>query len=378
MQIRQIHLINFQNHADLELSFSNNVNIIYGKSDAGKSSIRRSIEWCIFNQKIDGIRKSGTKQTSVLIEFDNGIQIERIKSTSINRYNLRKDKESEIITFDSVGKEIPDEIKSAIGIEPIEIDDEKIYLNSFAQISLPFLFERSPSTRMKLFNKLTGNDILDKLFVSFNKDLLGYNKQLKELKETINFQEIDTKEKETYISQRELLLAKVKKTFQNVKHNQQKLSNILKLFELYKTNSSKLVDTFCQLKQLDIPEHIDFNGLRLKIDKLNALKTMQNRLNLADSTYKEVVGQYAKVNTNLPYEIEEFRGKIDQYEKIQQLLTNNEKNGIIYSKVKKQVEEIETEILNSIDNQKRLLKELKICPTCKREITEECIGEIIK
>jgi hypothetical protein len=50
---------------------------------------------------------------------------------------------------------------------PIEVDGEEIYLNSAKQIAMPFLFDKPASFRMKLFNKLTGTDLLDKLFGKF-------------------------------------------------------------------------------------------------------------------------------------------------------------------------------------------------------------------
>jgi len=71
MNIKQIILKNFQKHSDLTLDLKEGVNIIYGASDKGKSTIRRAIEWCLFCEQISGVRKEGTKQTSVTIIFEN-------------------------------------------------------------------------------------------------------------------------------------------------------------------------------------------------------------------------------------------------------------------------------------------------------------------
>lgn len=155
--INYIILKNFQRHEKLKIDFCNGINIIHGESDKGKSSIRRAIEWICFNQSIDGIRKTGTKQTSVILGLKNDIEIERVRSTSINRYILRINDEEKV--FDSIGKSIPEEIQEVLNIYPVEFDDEKIYLNSQNQLGLPFLMDKSPSVRMKLFNKLSGNDV---------------------------------------------------------------------------------------------------------------------------------------------------------------------------------------------------------------------------
>ena len=189
MYIKSLKLNNFQKHSDLQINFVNGVNVLYGASDIGKSCIRRAIEWVVQNESIDGVRKTGTKKTTVTITLDNNIEVERVRSTSINRYIIRKGKDEQV--YDAIGKSIPDEVKEVLTIYPIDIDGEQIYLNSQPQIGLPFLFDKSPAFRMKLFNKLTGNDVLDRLFSEFNKDILRIKRNLKE--ETERFKDREPK-----------------------------------------------------------------------------------------------------------------------------------------------------------------------------------------
>ena len=234
MHIRSLKLINFQKHSDLQIDFCDGVNVLYGSSDAGKSCIRRALEWICQNESFDGVRKTGTKKTIVTLTLDNNIEIERVRSQSINRYIIREGKEEQV--FDAIGKSIPDEVKEKLTIYPIEVDGEQIYLNSQPQIALPFLFDKSPSFRMKLFNKLTGNDVLDKLFGQFNKDILRIKRDLRE--ETERFEERGTllKEKKKAKEKAEAIHIRLKKRVENLKKLHKKYSKLLELAELRASN----------------------------------------------------------------------------------------------------------------------------------------------
>ena len=166
--LQKLLIINFQKHAYLEIEFKvDGVNVLYGASEVGKSCIRRAIEFVFEHQTFKGQRKVDTKKTSVKAWLTNNRTVERIISNSINRYVIRQGDKEQV--FDSVGKTAPKEVREFIGIFPIDLDGEEIYLNSYPQIGKPFLFDQSPSACMKLFNKLTGNDVLDKLFADLPK-----------------------------------------------------------------------------------------------------------------------------------------------------------------------------------------------------------------
>ena len=366
--INSIKLFNFQKHSALSLDFTKEINVIYGSSDIGKSSIRRAIEWTLFNKKIDGIRKQGSKQTSVEITFDNGTQIERIRSVSINRYILRHNGEEK--TFDAIGKSIPQEIQDAIGINPVEIDEEKIYLNSANQISLPFLLDKSPTSRMKLFNVLTGNELLDKLFVNFNKDILRFGRELKEKKERIVLLEKDIEIKEIEKAKLEKKLERAEKVFITIKNLENQLSNLLKLKELWKNISSSLVECQIKVKLIKVPEVIAIKQLKEKIEKFSQLNQIKTAL-ISTQEIERVKTQLTQTNVKLPYEIPELRCKIDRLAKLQEISLQRELLDAKSVKTEIQLKE-ETSILKQLQKDRlSLLKEAKFCPTCGQLICQE-------
>ena len=140
MYIKSLTLQNFKKHENLTVEFSDKLNILYGANDAGKSCVIEAIKWIFFGEGKD-IRKENTKKTTVSVILDNGVKVSKIRSASINAYELQIG--DEIKRFDSVGKTIPDEIQTALQTRTIDIDGNEIILNIADQITLPFLLGES-------------------------------------------------------------------------------------------------------------------------------------------------------------------------------------------------------------------------------------------
>ena len=279
--IASVDITNFEIHSFLQLKFEDGINILYGDSNRGKSSIERAIKWVLFNENISGFRKLDTKQTSVLIRLKSKYEIERVRSATINRYILREPNKNEI-ELNAVGRSgVPEEIKKIIGIEPVFIGDEEVYINSYPQIALPFLFGTKgvKSDRAKLFNQLTGNDLLDKLFSQFNKDLLVMNRNLRENKERliIQEQELTTKEKEKDILQ--YRYDKLKNLFKKIEDDQKKYDKLLELLSLQEQNESSLKDINTQISNTKYIEPIELEQLTSKTLYYNKKQSLLDTLN---------------------------------------------------------------------------------------------------
>lgn len=357
--IKSIHLQNFEAHSDLTINFKEGINIIYGKSDCGKSSINRALSWILWNESISGFRKIGTKQTSVKVILNNNIEIERIRSASINRYILRMPDKDELI-FDTVAKSVPEEIQKILQIEPVLIDDEKIYLNSAPQISLPFLFDKSGTQRMKLFNQLTGNDILDILFSDFNKDILKINRELKETKEHVEKQKIELEQKEIEKETLEILTKKAKTIFNTIETKYDKCSNLLKIIELDKSISNKLVDTENRLKSIKLPEDVEIKQLREKITRLTVINSVINALEINDNIINKTNTVLSKLIEVDSIKLAFLRDKINRLDKINGVLTNFDKSDILIRELEKKINDIFLD-LKRLENEKNKYKFCEVC-----------------
>jgi DNA repair exonuclease SbcCD ATPase subunit len=368
MWIKQLELNNFQKHEHLLLNFTEGVNTIVGATDSGKSTIVRAIRWVFYPSELRGdvVRMNGSKKTSVKIILDNNIIIERIKTSSVNSYELTI-LEHKKETYNATGNTLPEDIQKIIKFIPIEIDNDKIILNIANQISMPFLLEKSGTFRQKLFNKLTGNDILDQAMQGLNKDILQIGREekftqssLEELSQsliTIEKQEQDT-EKLTKLFTKQVQEIKVlNEKLISLKECQQSLIKVdNQLFETKKKiNSIKLIP---QEVIKSIKQNI------IKFDNYITLIKEMRRINSELKIAKEKLLQIKVPEIDIKSLIKKSE-KLDQLIKYKENLTrvNNNLQSLIpkCENCKQTIKEKEKEYID-------LLKSLKICPTCKQEI----------
>ncbi len=159
--IEQIILKNFQSHKHTSLKFNQGLNIIVGASDSGKTSILRAIKWVLYNEPLgDFFIREGEKETSVSLIFNNGVRVERYRGASKNQYKLF-DGEEEMI-FEGFGASVPLEVRQAIGIDKIELDQkESRTINLAEQLDGPFLLSEKPSVKASSIGRLVGANIVD-------------------------------------------------------------------------------------------------------------------------------------------------------------------------------------------------------------------------
>lgn len=280
MKINKIVLHNWQAHENLELNFSDGLNIITGLSDTGKSSIRRAIDWICTNLKIseNDFRRENSKETSVILFLDNEFEIERIRTDSINRYIIRKEGYEDKI-FDNIGTSIPEEVKQILGMDLITIDKESLNLNIAQQLTLPFLLDFPASFRAKLFNKLTGNEPLDQTFQACNKEKLSINKEIQVLEENIPKQkeEIENCTKQYNALSEKLTI--IKDLYSQIEEKIIIYDELKKLASKLKTN--KEADDFIQFKldKIIIISDNTLTNLRNNAITLTNLLSLSNRLN---------------------------------------------------------------------------------------------------
>jgi len=371
MFIKKLSLKNFQKHSDLTLEFTSGVNYIYGSSDAGKSCIRRAIGFLFFGDpRTEVIRKEGTKQTSVLAIMDNEVEVERIKSSSINRYIVRKDGQE--LIYDSIGASIPKEVQQILQVSTINIDDkeELLNLNIEKQITLPFLSDKSPAFRNKLFNILTGNDVVDKIIQNLNKEMLGIGRDIKSEQEFIETNEPRLQEVTIQHSEK----AKVLGNFQ------EKREILLKKVDQYKklvdlqtritTITAGLVQTQEALQGIKIvPEEI-IGKLKGLIDKWIALDDLQEAVEANKTAILEA--ESALKGIKIPeMDILTVRGQIERLKALQRIqdsyldIETNRKEK--QAMIQRQIELI----VQSDEKYSTLLKEAGVCPVCKQD-TSKC------
>ncbi|KKK64753.1 hypothetical protein LCGC14_2981040, partial [marine sediment metagenome] len=291
--LSKLELTNIQKHSHLIINFTNGINLIIGDTDAGKSCIIRAIKFLYYNEqpKKDAIRKEETKKSSVKGIFDNGITVERIKSNTVNAYILTiPGKKSE--RFDAIGKVVPERIKEILQTQTIVIEKDEIILNIADQIKLPFLLDKSGAFRMKLFNKLTGNDIIDKVFQGLNKDILQIGRTEKLEKE-------------------------------NLEEGKSALKDLTKTKEICQVSLDKLAQKYTLLKK--------------KVEKYNKINECKENLTSVNQEIKEAKLQLNGIHTIKEDKIIDLKQTIERYEHLNEQLYK-------IKRVKKELLEVEDKL----------------------------------
>jgi len=367
IKLKTIKLQNFQKHKNLTIDFNEDINLITGLSNKGKSCIRRAIDWVIFCLNISekDLRKEGSKITKVTLLFNNEVEVEKVRSSSINRYILRKPDEEEQI-FDSFGKTTPEEISNCIGMSQIDIEKESLNLNIAEQLTLPFLLDKSPSFRAKLFNKLTGNELLDILFKTCNRESLRIGRELKTTEELIVKQENDVVEYSELYKNNKKKLASVTAKFSSLKEKDdlsEKLNNIaLDLVE--KNVDIKYVDT--KLASINIINEETICNLQKKAEIYTQYTKINDNLQQINSDLKDI-----KLKSISDINFDTLRKKCDTLSKLGMIDAKNCSNNREYDCLEENI----VDVINTIDYDKVALKELwskcDTCPLCKGKVNHE-------
>lgn len=377
MWLKKLTLKNFQKHESLTLEFTPGVNYIYGHSDAGKSCIRRAIGFLFFGEpRADAvIRKEGTKQTSVLGLLDNGTEVERVKSATINRYVVRVPGSKEQV-YDSIGATIPEEVQQVLQASVVTIDKESLNLNMADQISMPFLTDVPGTFRLKLFNKLTGNDLIDKVVQNINKEILSLGREIKIDQDVIDTNKPLLETIENKISSRENVL----KEYQTIRYElNDKVLKLKTLEDLYtqmtkaKENIAANSEVLGKIKTID---ETTIETIKSRLVTLKALETLKLALDMSRKNISESEAQLKEVGSS-EVSTEEVKKKIDHLKELEIIKDEISLRNNNIKKLEEELYDKNQALLTGNDEYKSLLRETKICPTCKAEMTEEHVSHIL-
>ncbi|MGE5453979.1 MAG: AAA family ATPase, partial [Methylocystaceae bacterium] len=348
--LRRLTLHNFQSHEDTNLELSAGVNIIVGPSDVGKTSIIRGLRWLYYNQpRGSSFIRMGTSECWVEVETEDNIIVRRYRN-DVSRKNgyLLVVPEQEPVVFEKHGASVPDEIKLALGVEDMVIDQDVVLnLNIAYQLEGAFLLETPGTTRAKAIGRLGDAHIVDAAQREIQKDLRAISQDIEKKKSQLSGEE-QLLAKYSHLSSWANQLEKLNSLF--AKH--EKLVNLAKnLSDLqirYDKNQLALNELLPVLNKLIGIEQMQscleqLQAARLKEEKLNTLnrqfETKKNDhqifVRILQVTSRLTVGQdllarlfelsiAAKLYSELNQKLNDSRWRLQQAERIILTTTNLE------------------------------------------------------
>ncbi|MFB4211194.1 AAA family ATPase [Shouchella sp. JSM 1781072] len=281
--IVSVRLENFQSHLDTKIEFSNGLNVVVGQSDSGKTAVLRGVRWALFNQpRGTDFLKVGADFVRVTLVLANGATIVRERTSSKNRYIIKKEEEEDLV-LEGFGSIVPEEVMNAHQMRPFRIDaDHEWQLQVSQQLEGPFLLEQTGSIRAKTIGRMSGAHYLDMAIRDTSKDVSQLSQRVK-WKEN----ELDeaTKALEPYkplndakkaLDQGFSLLADVKKQQQRVQALKQRKEQVSQL----NAQEQRLKQSLETVKALDTWELLyqTLQQLVLKRQQLRSVQTQWQRV----------------------------------------------------------------------------------------------------
>ena len=373
--IKQVKLINFQDHKETTVDFTEGVNLIVGSSDAGKSAILRAVNF-VFQNDLRGnsFIRVGTTECSVTIVFSDGVEITRVKSTDVNNYIL-KDENEELHVFSKVASTVPEQIQKYLGNPPL--DDKKRPIAYADQMANLFLVDLNSSDLPRTLSELTGiqhlqtaAETLGKNARSFDRSIKERNDKIKKLNDDlVQYQYVDKDYESISTIQSEL------NNLSNTLENINKARNFIKINNEISSEAKKINNLSSKYKSLaDIKPQIE-NLSNL----LTSIKTSRIHLSFHVKKTKEFKSTKADLDKYSRLCNEVFKNKLESVSGLKSNLETAEKyhnqNTTLLSSIEKVKVDLQSEQTNIEDLQSSLddlIQSLKDagdwCNSCNRPL----------
>ena len=300
--LKSIKIKKFQSHENTLLKFSSGVNIIFGKSQAGKTAIFRAFKWLVTNRPLGVSFKSkfSSSKDSTVVQLKTGRNniITLKKSDKDSKYILKT--KSGKKTFRKFKGKIPDEIENALNLN---------FGLTFQNQLNPHSVSSSPTDLGKRIDDVIGTFNLEKWMGIASKRLSGKKRELVIVK------------------------SRIEKNEENLK-NYDGLSDLQNEINLCNSLETKIVD------------------VESKIDRLTSLL----------ESYKEIKGRINHLThySDLIDDIDRFETDRSRFGELAELiasLKNYVETVFIISELKEKIENLKTEYI-------KRLSVKKICPLC--------------
>ncbi|MBS4535987.1 AAA family ATPase [Clostridium sp. D2Q-14] len=275
--ITNVEINNFQSHKNTKIDFINGLNVIVGPSDQGKTAIIRAIKWVLYNEPLgDFFIRHGENEVSVIITFNTGEKVKRLRSKSKNIYVYICKNGSEEI-YEGFGTNPPIDIVEKLNIKKINLDSkESKSINIGEQLEGPFLLSQKNSIKANAIGRLVGVHVVDKAVQNTIKDTRSLTIKNNSLKDDIDTLELKLS-KYDYLKSLENKIVKLETIEEAINYKENSLSKLILIKKKYYNNIKeikKYKEIIFKLSKIDtiMKDILDLDNKIHKVKRLNKLK----------------------------------------------------------------------------------------------------------
>lgn len=147
------------------------LNVFVGDSDSGKSNIVRNIRSVLENDSAAAFVRRGDDVGSAEIVFADGVAVRIDKGAKLNSYTLIEEtgvehngsKETHTEEFKSVGAAVPQRVRDALNMGPVDIQGEPVQLSIAPQRGAAFGVDETPAAVARSVGAVSS---LDRLYLA--------------------------------------------------------------------------------------------------------------------------------------------------------------------------------------------------------------------
>lgn len=438
IKIKSIDIENFQSHENTHIDFNDELNIIVGESNNGKTSILRAMDWVVDNQPLGtDFIMTGKNYCKVKITYDN--------CTFIERYRTLKDTGYYRVGYIAGGQEIYQEYKGFTNNVPVEVmnvhqmpktiitKNIETHLNKISQLERPFLITENTNEKAAAIGRITGTNVIDTAIKQMNSDITTDKKILKnnikdkeDLENKIKLIDINklnslknfytkSNDKISELNNYYINGVKIKKSYDDCNNYINHQNNIINKNELIIKDKEEIDNTERLIKYIShlINLFNKYNNIKTKVNKLqnkidsyeenikqkdiinscdNVITTIQSLMSLLKKK-SSVEGliitckQRIDILNQMTISSKDINDAILNCDKLKQLLElyklNEVKQNIIQglnddsSGLLGIVNNLSLELQQYQNNMEEYVLSNKICPCCGQKITNENVSSII-
>lgn len=164
------------------------IQIIYGPTRSGKTSLFRAFKFCIYNYYHNTLRRKKTRKTKVHIRLNNDYTISRVISDTGSYYLIFPPGEKSPKKLTNLNlSTIPDEISNLFNMDKINLDGSNyLAVNLKARFDFPFGVGIGPVNMFRLLGKVAGVKDYDFGLKEAESELRNLNQEIGEINKRIS------------------------------------------------------------------------------------------------------------------------------------------------------------------------------------------------
>jgi exonuclease SbcC len=368
-KIKSLQLINFLNHEDTHIDFSDGLNIITGSSNSGKSAITRALHAVFWNETDNEYVRRGAKFYKIIVTFFNGDKITRIKGPDNNRIEFQYFGQPVQIS-EKFKTKFDQEVVDFLGYQPVTSSGP---LSLSLQKSDAFLVNLTKQEIPREISKILDINDLEKAATVINSDINKFSTDIKSKQSELNNLEEDLKnyenlpEKKLYLEEFHSSINDYNSFLRDIDEKKKLISNSNLKNKLFtqktqeKENHEKFIKSVSKIvnKISDI-----FDGYKIKNKMFEDFNDKALKLN---KTRKLLKIHKSFLSEDFVLSLQKIEKLFDSFQEAKSYLSKITK---VYTKIESTQEKIEKEndkiiaINIELDECSNIISEYPVCPTC--------------